>query len=112
MWVPILYLAAITNDVNVHAFEPNSILFNIILKNIKINNLQDNFTAHHCALGEKNGYVRIINQGLLTHIIETNCVNSEQVELKCLDGIIDSADIIKIKSIEGNLTMVIFHIFI
>ena len=93
-------LAAITNDVNVHAFEPNSILFDIILKNIKINNLQDKLTAHHCALGEKNGYVRIINQGLLTHIIETNCVNSEKVELKCLDDIIDSANIMKI-DVEG-----------
>ena len=33
--------------------------------NIKLNNLQDKLTAHHCALGEKNGYARIINQGLL-----------------------------------------------
>ena len=92
----------------------NPIVFYLILslKNIKINNLQDKLTVHHCALGEKNGYVRIINQGLLTHIIETNCVNSEKVELKCLDDIIDCSNIIKIKSLEGNITMVIFHIFI
>ena len=93
-------LAAITKHVQVNAFEPHRMFFNILKKNIVINNLQNNITAYNCALGEKNGNVKIIDKGALSHISYENNIDSERVELKRLDNIIADAHIMKI-DVEG-----------
>ena len=93
-------LAAVTKFSTVHAFEPNSIFFKILEKNILINNLQNKVTAHYCALGEKYGSVHLINKGALSHISHDNTRDSEKVELKRLDSIVTHAHVMKI-DVEG-----------
>jgi len=93
-------LAAMTKLCQVYSFEPNNIFYNILKKNISINDLNDKIIPYQYALGEKAADVQLINKGALSHIAFENNTNSENVKLKRLDEIVNDVNIIKI-DVEG-----------
>ena len=93
-------LAAVTNCSKVHAFEPNNIFYRILNKNILLNKLDGKIIPHQCALGKKNGKVKIIEKGALSYISIENGAGLDEVPLYKLDDIIDTANLMKI-DVEG-----------
>ncbi len=93
-------LAAMTNNLKVHAFEPNKVSYQILNKNILLNKLDGKIISYQCGLGKKNSKENIIEIGALSHIINEQDIASHEIKLRKLDDIIDTANLMKI-DVEG-----------
>lgn len=83
-----LFFACIAKAKKVFSFEGNPPTYNILAKNIELNNLQDKVNAYNCVLGEKEGFAQISHCDLLniggTDFAESKDQNG--IEMKALDS--------------------------
>ena len=83
-----LFFACIAKAKKVFAFEGNPPTYDILVKNIELNNLQNKVTAYNCVLGKKEGFAQISHCDLL-NIGGTDFAESEDqsgIEMKALDS--------------------------
>ena len=70
------------------AFEPNDTAFNFLVKNIKLNHLQDKCTAIRAAVGTKSGYTKIKSGQFSLFSSVKNIKNGLKTKIFTLDEII------------------------
>jgi len=83
-----LFFACVAKAKKIFAFEGCSPTYDILTKNIEVNNLQDVITAYNCVLGEKAGSAEICTCDLFnfggTNFTESKSLNG--IEMKPLDS--------------------------
>ena len=83
-----LFFACVAKAKRVFAFEGNPPTYDILAKNIELNDLQNKVTAYNCVLGEKEGFAQISHCDLL-NIGGTDFAESKEqdgIEMKALDS--------------------------
>ncbi len=83
-----LFFACVAKAKKVFAFEGNPPTYDILVKNIELNDLQNKVTAYNCVLGEKEGFAQISHCDLL-NIGGTDFAESKDqsgIEMKALDS--------------------------
>ncbi len=83
-----LFFACVAKAKKVFAFEGNPPTYNILAKNIELNNLQNKVNTYNCVLGEKEGFAQISHCDLL-NIGGTDFAESKEqngIEMKALDS--------------------------
>lgn len=99
-----LFFACIARSKKIFAFEGCQPTYDILVKNIEVNNLQNVITAYNCVLGEKAGVAEISNCDLFnfggTNFTESK--ESDGIEMKPLDsfGFGEKIDFVKM-DVEG-----------
>ncbi len=83
-----LFFACIAKAKKIFAFEGNPPTYDVLAKNIELNNLQNIIKAYNCVLGEKEGFAQISHCDLL-NIGGTDFAESENtngIVMKALDS--------------------------
>ncbi len=76
------------------SFEPVKDTFNKLMQNIKLNNINEQFTAYNCALGNKTGAENInmhkeSGHNSIVRISKSNNTSKEQIEIKKFDQLVN-----------------------